>query len=42
MLDNYLPILIFIIVGILVGVGPLVMGYLLGTSPPGRGERLPL
>ena len=34
MLDNYLPILIFILVGILVGVGPLVMGYLLGPRRP--------
>ncbi|MGQ9659088.1 MAG: NADH-quinone oxidoreductase subunit A [Thermochromatium sp.] len=34
MLDNYLPILIFILVGILVGAGPLVMGYLLGPRRP--------
>lgn len=34
MLDNYLPILIFVIVGILVGVGPLVIGYLLGPRRP--------
>lgn len=34
MLDNYLPILIFILVGILVGVGPLIMGYLLGPRRP--------
>ncbi|MCG6896525.1 MAG: NADH-quinone oxidoreductase subunit A [Thiocapsa sp.] len=34
MLDNYLPILIFIAVGILVGVGPLVLGYLLGPRRP--------
>ncbi|NEV63827.1 NADH-quinone oxidoreductase subunit A [Thiorhodococcus minor] len=34
MLDNYLPILIFILVGILVGVGPLVIGYLLGPRRP--------
>jgi NADH-quinone oxidoreductase subunit A len=33
-LDNYLPILIFILVGILVGVGPLVLGYLLGPRRP--------
>jgi NADH-quinone oxidoreductase subunit A len=33
-LDNYLPILIFIAVGILVGVGPLVLGYLLGPRRP--------
>ncbi|NEX20929.1 NADH-quinone oxidoreductase subunit A [Thiorhodococcus mannitoliphagus] len=34
MIDNYLPILIFILVGILVGVGPLVIGYLLGPRRP--------
>lgn len=34
MLENYLPILLFIIVGMLVGVGPLVMGYLLGPRRP--------
>ena len=34
MLDNYLPILIFILVGILVGVGPLAIGYLLGPRRP--------
>ncbi|MBK1644471.1 NADH-quinone oxidoreductase subunit A [Thiocapsa imhoffii] len=34
MLDNYLPILIFIIVGILVGVGPLALGYFLGPRRP--------
>jgi NADH-quinone oxidoreductase subunit A len=33
-LENYLPILIFIIVGMLVGVGPLVLGYLLGPRRP--------
>ena len=34
MLENYLPILIFLIVGTLVGVGPLVIGYLLGPRRP--------
>ena len=34
MLENYLPILIFLIVGILVGAGPLVLGYLLGPRRP--------
>ena len=34
MLENYLPILIFLIVGILVGVGPLVIGFLLGPRRP--------
>jgi NADH-quinone oxidoreductase subunit A len=34
MLDSYLPILIFIVVGILVGIGPLVLGYVLGPRRP--------
>ncbi len=34
MLDTYLPILIFILVGMLVGVGPLVLGYVLGPRRP--------
>ena len=34
MLENYLPILIFLIIGILVGVGPLAIGYLLGPRRP--------
>jgi NADH-quinone oxidoreductase subunit A len=33
-LDSYLPILIFVLVGILVGVGPLVIGFLLGPRRP--------
>ncbi len=34
MLENYLPVLIFIVVGILVGFGALVAGGLLGPSRP--------
>jgi len=34
MLDNYLPILIFLVVGALVGVGPLAVGFLLGPHRP--------
>ena len=41
MLDNYLPILIFILVGILVGVGPLVLGYLLGPRRPDKDKDAP-
>ncbi len=33
-LENYLPVLLFILVGIAVGVGPLVIGKLLGPSRP--------
>jgi len=40
-LDNYLPILIFILVGILVGVGPLVLGYLLGPRRPDKEKDSP-
>ncbi|MEZ5581717.1 MAG: NADH-quinone oxidoreductase subunit A [Candidatus Competibacteraceae bacterium] len=34
MLENYLPILIFIIVGILVGVIPILLGFILGPHKP--------
>jgi NADH-quinone oxidoreductase subunit A len=33
-LDQYLPVLLFIIVGTLVGIGPMVIGKLLSTSKP--------
>jgi NADH-quinone oxidoreductase subunit A len=41
MLENYLPILIFLIVGALVGLGPLVIGYLLGPRRPGQEKDSP-
>jgi len=34
MLENYLPILIFLILGFLFGIGPIALGYLLGPSKP--------
>ncbi|KMN35760.1 NADH:ubiquinone oxidoreductase subunit A [Chromobacterium sp. LK1] len=34
MLQNYFPILLFIVVGLLVGVVPLLMGKLLGPNRP--------
>ena len=34
MLDNYLPVLVFILVGILFGVGPLVVGFVIGPRRP--------
>jgi NADH-quinone oxidoreductase subunit A len=34
MLDNYLPILVFIILGVLFGVGPIVAGFVLGPRRP--------
>ncbi|MDO5056898.1 MAG: NADH-quinone oxidoreductase subunit A [Lautropia sp.] len=33
-LGNYLPVLLFLIVGALVGVGPMMIGKLLGPSRP--------
>ena len=33
-LENYLPVLLFIVVGAMVGIGPLVIGKLLGPSKP--------
>ena len=34
MLENYLPILVFIIVGVLFGIGPLVAGFVIGPHRP--------
>ena len=33
-LENYLPVLLFILVGIAVGVGPMAIGKILGPSRP--------
>ena len=33
-LNNYLPVLLFLFVGSLVGIGPMVIGKLLGPSRP--------
>ena len=33
-LENYLPVLLFVLVGIGVGVGPIVLGRVLGPSRP--------
>ncbi len=41
MLDNYLPILIFIVIGIAIGVLPMVFGSLLGPHRPGREKNSP-
>lgn len=41
MLNSYLPILMFILVGILVGVGPLLIGYLLGPHRPDDDKNAP-
>ncbi len=34
MLNNYFPILLFVVVGLMVGVGPIVIGALISTSRP--------
>jgi NADH-quinone oxidoreductase subunit A len=34
MVESYLPVLLFILVGIGVGIGPMVIGKLLGPSHP--------
>jgi NADH-quinone oxidoreductase subunit A len=41
MLDNYLPILIFIALGIVVGVGPIVAGFLLAPNRPDAQKNSP-
>ncbi len=41
MLDNYLPILIFIVIGIAIGVLPMVFGSLLGPHRPDREKNSP-
>lgn len=34
MLENYLPILVFLLVGILFGLVPIALGYLIGPQRP--------
>ena len=34
MLENYFPILLFIIIGLAVGIGPMVLGWLLAPNRP--------
>ena len=34
MLENYFPILLFIIVGLAIGIGPVVLGWLLAQNRP--------
>ena len=41
MLENYLPILIFLTIGILVGVGAMVAGFVLGEHRPGAEKDSP-
>ena len=39
MLENYLPILVFIIIGLALGVAPIAIGYVLGPNKP-YGDKL--
>ena len=41
MLENYFPILLFILVGLGVGVGPMVVGWLLGPHRPDADKMSP-
>ena len=40
-LEQYLPVLLFILVGIGVGIGPLVLGRLLGPNRPDSAKNAP-
>ena len=41
MLDQYLPVLLFILVGLGVGVAPQLIGYLLGPQRPDDAKNSP-
>ena len=41
LLENYLPVLLFILVGIGVGIGPMLLGRLLGPSRPDAAKLSP-
>jgi len=40
-LENYFPILVFIIIGLFVGLGPLILGKILSTSKPYKEKNSP-
>jgi NADH-quinone oxidoreductase subunit A len=40
-LEQYLPVLLFILVGLVVGVAPQVIGYLLGPNRPNEAKNSP-
>jgi NADH-quinone oxidoreductase subunit A len=41
MIENYLPILLFIILGLLFGVVPLILGFILGPNHPSAEKNSP-
>jgi len=41
MLENYLPILVFIVLGVLFGVAPVVAGFVLGPNRPDSDKNAP-
>ena len=41
MLENYFPIMLFVIIGLLVGVGPMLIGFLLGPNRPDAAKLSP-
>ena len=41
MLENYFPIMLFVIIGLLVGVGPMLIGFLLGPRRPDAAKLSP-
>ena len=40
-LEQYLPVILFILVGVAVGIGPQVLGALLGPHKPDPAESFP-
>jgi NADH-quinone oxidoreductase subunit A len=40
-LDQYLPVLLFILIGIAVGIMPQVIGYVLGPNRPDKAKNSP-
>ena len=41
MLENYFPILIFLLMGLLFGVGPMLVGFVLGPRRPDEHKNAP-
>ena len=40
-LDQYLPVLLFILIGLVVGIAPQVLGYILGPNRPDPAKNSP-